>query len=164
MFFRQERLTRDGRSFRLVKFRTMIVNAEKDGQRLAEEHDRRITRAGAVLRKTRLDELPQLWNVLRGDMSLVGPRPECPALAEEYEKTLPEFAYRLKVKAGITGMAQVYGDYATSPRDKLLMDIMYIEGYSFSLDLRLLLMTIRTLCLTEKTKGVARKKTGEEKA
>lgn len=154
VFFRQQRLTRDGEVFELIKFRTMIVDAEKDGQRLAEKNDSRITKVGAVLRKTRLDELPQLWNVLKGDMSLVGPRPECPALATEYEKTLPEFSYRLKVKAGITGMAQVYGNYATAPRDKLLMDIMYIEEYTLSLDLKLLLLTVRTLCLPEKTAGV----------
>ena len=154
VFFTQQRLTRDGKIFELVKFRTMIVDAEKDGQRLAEKNDSRITPVGAVLRRTRLDELPQLWNVLKGDMSLVGPRPECPALAAEYEKTLPEFSYRLKVKAGITGMAQVYGDYATAPRDKLLMDIMYIEEYTPSLDLKLMLLTLRTLCLPEKTEGV----------
>ena len=154
VFFRQQRLTRDGKVFELIKFRTMVVDAEKDGQRLAAKNDSRITKVGSVLRKTRLDELPQLWNVLKGDMSLVGPRPECPALASEYEKTLPEFSYRLKVKAGITGMAQVYGNYATAPRDKLLMDIMYIEEYTLSLDLKLLLLTIRTLCLPEKTAGV----------
>ena len=154
VFFRQERLTLRGRTFRLIKFRTMVVNAEKGGQRLAVEGDERITRVGALLRRTRIDELPQLWNVLRGDMALVGPRPECPALAEEYEKTLPEFSYRLKVRAGLTGVAQVYGDYATSPRDKLLMDIMYIENYTTSLDLKLLLLTVRALFLTDKTRGV----------
>ena len=154
VIFRQQRLSRDGKLFELVKFRTMVVDAEKDGQCLAKKNDSRITRVGAVLRRTRLDELPQLWNVLKGEMSLVGPRPECPALAAEYEKTLPEFSYRLKVKAGITGMAQVYGNYATAPGDKLLMDIMYIEEYTPSLDLKLLLLTLRTLCLPEKTAGV----------
>ena len=161
VFFAQERLTLGGKTFRLVKFRTMIPDAEKHGQRLASERDERITPVGRILRKTRLDELPQLWNVLRGDMSLVGPRPEVPALAAEYEKTLPEFGYRLKVRAGITGVAQVYGDYATTPRDKLLMDIMYIEDYTPSLDLKLLLLTVRALFLTEKTRGVAET---EEKA
>lgn len=161
-FFRQERLTRDGKIFRLVKLRTMRMDAEKNGQKLAEYNDPRITRVGAVLRKTRLDELPQLWNVLKGDMSLVGPRPEVPALTEEYEKTLPEFRYRLKVKAGITGMAQVYGDYTTTPRDKLLMDIMYIEEYTLSLDVKLLFLTLRTLFLTEKTDGVVTEETGTE--
>ena len=131
-----------------------MVDAERGGQRLAEKGDPRITPVGRVLRKTRLDELPQLWNVLKGDMSLVGPRPECPSLAEQYEQALPEFSYRLKVKAGITGMAQVYGDYTTSPRDKLLMDVMYIEDYTPSLDVELLLLTLRTLFITEKTDGV----------
>lgn len=159
-FFRQERLTLDGKRFWLVKLRTMRMDAEKNGQKLAEKNDPRITRVGAVLRKCRLDELPQLWNVLRGEMSLVGPRPECPALAEEYEKTLPEFGYRLKVKAGITGMAQVYGNYATTPRDKLLMDIMYIEDYTLSLDVKLLFLTVRTLFLTEKTDGVEKETKG----
>ena len=168
-FFRQERLTRDGKTFLLVKLRTMRMDAEKNGQKLAELNDPRITRVGALLRRTRLDELPQLWNVLKGDMSLVGPRPEVPALAEEYEKTLPEFSYRLKVKAGITGMAQVYGDYTTTPRDKLLMDIMYIEEYTFSLDVKLIFLTLRTLFLTEKTDGVvteeaAERQGGEAKA
>ena len=154
VFFRQERLTRGGRSFELVKFRTMVNDAEKDGQRLATVNDDRITPAGRILRRTRLDELPQLWNVLKGDMSLVGPRPECPALTEEIEKDLPAFRYRLKVKAGITGMAQVYGNYATSPRDKLLMDVMYIEEFTPSLDLKILLLTLRALFFPEKTEGV----------
>lgn len=154
VFFRQERLTKDGKVFRIVKLRTMVTDAEKNGQKLAEKNDPRITRVGAFLRKFRIDELPQLWNVLAGDMSLVGPRPECPSIAAENEKTLPEFRYRLKVKAGITGMAQVYGCYDSSPRDKLLMDLMYIEEYTFSLDVTLLLLTVRTIFLTEKTEGV----------
>ena len=161
VFFRQERLTRDGRVFRIVKLRTMVTDAEKYGQKLAEKDDPRITRVGAFLRKTRLDELPQLWNVLVGDMALVGPRPECPAIAAGYEKELPEFRYRLKVKAGITGMAQVYGSYDTAPRDKLLMDIMYIEEYTFSLDVTLLLLTVRALFLTEKTEGVEKEEENE---
>ena len=161
VFFRQERLTKDGRVFRIVKLRTMVTDAEKYGQKLAEKDDPRITRVGSVLRRTRLDELPQLWNVLVGDMTLVGPRPECPSIAAAYEKELPEFRYRLKVKAGITGMAQVYGSYDTSPRDKLLMDIMYIEEYTFSLDITLLLLTVRTLFLTEKTEGVEKEEEDE---
>lgn len=155
VFFRQERLTRDGRVFRIFKFRSMVVDAERQGQRLATEHDSRITPVGRVLRKLRLDEFPQLLNVLAGDMSLVGPRPECPAIAARYEKTLPEFAYRLKVKAGITGFAQVYGNYATDPADKLLMDIMYIERSNAVLDMTLILLTIRALFMTDKTKGAA---------
>ena len=153
VFFRQERLTRNGEVFKMLKFRSMREDAEMAGQRLATENDARITPVGRVLRKYRIDELPQFLNVLRGEMSLVGPRPECPAIAAEYEKELPEFAYRLKVKAGITGYAQVYGDYATEPVDKLLMDIMYIEKSSLMLDLNLVLLTLRTLFLTDKTKG-----------
>lgn len=153
VLFRQERLTINGRVFRIFKFRSMVVDAEKSGQRLAEQNDSRITPVGKLLRKTRMDELPQLINVLIGDMSLVGPRPECPSIAAEYEKTLPQFSYRLKVKAGITGYAQVYGSYTTSPKDKLLMDLMYIEGWSFSLDINLFLLTLRTLFMTEKTLG-----------
>lgn len=153
VFFRQERLTRDGKIFRIFKFRSMVVDAEKDGQRLASEHDDRITPVGRVLRKLRIDELPQFLNVLSGEMSLVGPRPEVPSLAAEYEKTLPNFSYRLKVKAGITGYAQVYGNYATDPEDKLLMDIMYIESSGLVLDINLILLTIRTLFMTGKTAG-----------
>ncbi len=153
VLFRQDRLTIHGRVFRIFKFRSMVVDAEKDGQRLAEQNDSRITPVGKLLRKTRMDELPQLINVLIGDMSIVGPRPECPSIAAEYEKTLPQFSYRLKVKAGITGYAQVYGSYTTSPKDKLLMDLMYIEGWSFLLDINLFLLTLRTLFMTEKTRG-----------
>lgn len=153
VLFRQERLTRDGKLFCIFKFRSMVTDAERDGQRLASEHDARVTRVGRVLRKSRLDELPQLWNVLLGDMSLVGPRPECPAIAARYEKQLPEFAYRLKVKAGITGYAQVFGDYTTAPADKLMMDIMYIEQHDIVVDINILLLTIRALFITEKTRG-----------
>lgn len=162
VLFRQERLTRDGKLFCILKFRSMVPDAERDGQRLAEEHDARVTRVGHMLRKTRLDELPQLFNVLWGDMSLVGPRPECPSIAARYEKQLPEFAYRLKVKAGITGYAQVYGDYATDPADKLMMDIMYIEQHDIVVDLNIMLLTIRALFMTDKTRG--RKEQVEAKA
>lgn len=157
VFFRQERLTQDGRVFRIIKFRSMVVNAEKEGQRLASEHDDRITPVGKVIRRLRIDELPQFFNVLKGDMSLVGPRPECPSIAKEYEKWLPDFAYRLKVKAGITGYAQVYGNYATHPADKLMMDIMYIEKSNIVLDINLILLTARALFMTDKTKGKTEK-------
>ena len=157
VFFRQERLTQDGRVFRIIKFRSMVVNAEKEGQRLASEHDDRITPVGKVIRRLRIDELPQFFNVLKGDMSLVGPRPECPSIAKEYEKWLPDFAYRLKVKAGITGYAQVYGNYATHPADKLMMDIMYIEKSYIVLDINLILLTARALFMTDKTKGKTEK-------
>lgn len=155
VLFRQERLTRDGKVFKICKFRSMRVGAENepDGLRLATEHDERVTRVGRVIRKLRVDELPQLFNVLGGSMSLVGPRPECPSVAAEYEKKLPAFSYRLKVKAGITGYAQVFGNYDTSPEDKLLMDIMYIEQLSVRTDLSLLFLTLRVLFMTNKTKG-----------
>lgn len=145
VFYRQKRLTRDGKVFDVLKFRSMIPDAEANGVAvLASEHDARITRTGAVLRRFRLDELPQLLNILRGDMSLVGPRPERPELAAEIERTCPEFVCRLQVKAGLTGYAQVTGAYDTEPIDKLKMDLMYIEQYSFLRDLQILLMTLKT--------------------
>ena len=126
--YKQVRLTKDGRKFKILKFRSMRVDAEKySGAVLsAGEHDPRITKVGRVIRACRLDELPQLINILKGDMSLVGPRPERPEIAAEYEKELPEFSLRLQVKAGLTGYAQVYGKYNTTPYDKLLMDLTYI--------------------------------------
>ncbi len=144
VFFKQKRLTEGGREFYVYKFRSMVINAEKNGPQLATEDDDRITKVGKILRKCRVDELPQLFNILRGEMSVVGPRPERPELAEQYEKTMPEFEFRLHVKAGLTGYAQVTGLYDTVPYDKLKMDLMYIENYSVFLDLRILLMTLKT--------------------
>lgn len=146
VFYKQKRLTIDGREFDIYKFRSMIVNAEKSGTpQLASEHDPRITPVGRFLRKVRFDELPQLINILKGEMSVVGPRPERPELSELYKKEMPEFEFRLKVKAGLTGYAQVTGVYDTSPYDKLKMDLMYIENYSFRMDLQIILMTIKTM-------------------
>ena len=146
VFFRQKRLTLNGKVFDVYKFRSMIVNAEAgSGPQLAEKDDPRITPVGRFLRKTRLDELPQLLNILKGDMSVVGPRPERPELTEEYKKEMPEFGFRLKVKAGLTGYAQVTGAYDTTPYDKLKMDLMYIERYSFRMDIQIILMTIKTM-------------------
>jgi len=133
-----------GKEFNVYKFRSMVVNAEAAGPQLATEEDHRITKAGKFLRKYRLDEIPQLLNILKGDMSVVGPRPERPELAQQYEKTMPEFEFRLHVKAGLTGYAQVIGLYDTAPYDKLKMDLMYIESYSLLLDLRIILMTLKT--------------------
>ena len=144
VIFKQKRLTYHGKEFYVYKFRSMVVDAEKSGPQLAKENDSRITKVGRILRKCRLDELPQLINILRGDMSVVGPRPERPELAEEYEKTMPEFEFRLQVKAGLTGYAQVTGLYDTLPYDKLKMDLMYIENYSIFMDLRIILMTLKT--------------------
>ena len=146
VFYKQKRLTLHGREFYVYKFRSMIVDAEKDGKaRLATEEDERITPVGKILRKFRVDEFPQLLNILKGDMSVVGPRPERPELTEEYKKEMPEFGFRLKVKAGLTGYAQVTGAYDTTPYDKLKMDLMYIENYSIRLDLQIILMTIKTM-------------------
>ena len=155
VFYRQKRLTRDGEVFDILKFRTMRTDAEKDGiARLAGEHDDRITRIGHILRATRLDELPQVLNILHGEMSMVGPRPERPEIAAEYEKEIPEFSMRLKVKAGLTGYAQIYGMYNTTPYDKLKLDLSYIRNYSFFQDLKLIFMTPKIMLMKEKTEGV----------
>ena len=155
IFYKQTRLTIHGTTFELYKFRSMIVNAESDGiARLAKANDSRITPLGKILRRYRLDELPQLINILKGEMSIVGPRAERPEIAAQYEKDIPEFAYRLKVKAGLTGYAQVLGRYNTTPYDKLMWDLMYIESYSLLMDLKIIMMTIKILFLPESTSGV----------
>lgn len=154
VFYSQVRLTQGGRRFKVLKFRSMIQEAESHGARLAAEHDDRITPVGRFLRKFRIDELPQLINILKGDMSFVGPRPERPELAEKYQETMPEFRYRLKVKAGLTGYAQVMGKYNTTPYDKLKMDMMYIEHQSLHEDLKLVITTIRTLFVPDASEGV----------
>lgn len=152
VLYKQKRLTIDGKEFYVYKFRSMIVDAEKNGvPQLCSEEDDRITPVGKILRKFRLDELPQILNILKGEMSVVGPRPERPELTEEYEKEMPEFGYRLKVKAGLTGYAQVTGVYDTSPYDKLKMDLMYIENYSLRMDLQIILMTLKTMLFPGKT-------------
>lgn len=146
VLYRQKRLTIDSKEFYVYKFRSMIVDAEKNGiPQLAEDNDNRITPVGKILRKFRIDEFPQLFNILKGEMSVVGPRPERPELTAEYIKEMPEFEYRLKVKAGLTGYAQVTGVYDTSPYDKLKMDLMYIENYSLRMDLQIILMTLKTM-------------------
>ena len=153
---KQVRLTQGGKEFEVYKFRSMIKDAEKDGiARLSAEGDVRVTPIGKVIRKTRLDELPQLFNILKGEMSLVGPRPERPQIAEEYRAYMPEFDYRLKVKGGLTGYAQIFGKYNTTPYDKLKLDLMYIENYSVWLDLKLIIMTIKIVFMKESTEGVA---------
>lgn len=155
VLYKQERLTKNRKIFMIYKFRTMVVDAEKmSGPILASEKDSRILPIGRILRATRLDELPQILNILNGDMSLVGPRPERPMLAAEIEKNIPEFAYRLKVKAGLTGYAQVYGKYNTTSYDKLKLDLMYIRKYSLLLDLKLIMMTPKIMLLKESTEGV----------
>lgn len=156
VFYKQCRLTKDGKEFDVLKFRSMRVDAEKDGvARLSTgEKDDRITPVGRVIRKVRIDELPQLINILKGEMTIVGPRPERPEIAAQYEEELPEFALRLQAKAGLTGYAQVYGKYNTTPYDKLQMDLMYISKPSILEDLRIIFATIKILFVPESTEGV----------
>lgn len=132
----------------------MITDSERNGARLAKEHDNRITPVGRVIRRLHFDELPQLFNILKGDMAFVGPRPERKEITEEYSREIPEFPYRLKVKAGLTGYAQVYGQYNTLPYDKLKLDLTYITNYSLWLDIKLIILTVRILFQKEKTEGV----------
>lgn len=161
VLFKQKRYTKDGKVFNILKFRSMIVDAEKDGEVIpAEDNDPRITPVGKVIRKIRMDELPQLFNILKGDMSVVGPRPERVEHVDMYSEQIPEFRYRLKVKGGLTGYAQVLGKYNTSPYDKLRLDLIYIENYSLLLDLKLMLTTIKILFKPESTEGFNK---GDEK-
>ena len=155
-FYKQKRLTKDGKVFEILKFRSMRVDAEKySGAVLsAGENDPRITKVGRIIRACRLDELPQLLNILKGDMSLVGPRPERPELQKEIEKEVPEFGLRLQAKAGLTGYAQVYGKYNTTFYDKLLMDLMYISKPSILEDFTIMLATVKILTSKESTEGV----------
>lgn len=156
-FYRQKRLTKDGRVFEILKFRSMRMDAEKDGvARLSSgEADPRITKVGKFIRACRFDELPQLINILKGDMSIVGPRPERPEIAMQYKEYLPEFDLRLQCKCGLTGFAQVYGQYNTTPYDKLLMDLMYIANPSMAEDLKICFATVKILFMPESTEGVA---------
>lgn len=155
VFYKQERLTLGNKTFMIYKFRTMIIDAEKmSGPVLATDKDPRIIPIGRILRATRMDELPQLINILKGDMSIVGPRPERPLIAREIEKKIPEFSFRLKVKAGLTGYAQVYGKYNTMSYDKLKLDLTYIRKYSLLLDFKLIILTPKILFIKESTEGV----------
>ncbi len=157
VFYKQVRLTKNGKRFMIHKFRSMRVDAEKDGvARLSSgDNDDRITPVGRFIRKCRIDELPQLIDILSGNLSVVGPRPERPEIAEEYMKEIPEFQLRLQAKAGLTGYAQVYGKYNTTPYDKLQMDLMYIANPSFAEDIRICFATIKILFTSESTEGVA---------
>lgn len=155
VFYKQIRCTIGQRKFYIMKFRSMRVDAEKDGvARLASKNDSRITPIGKFIRATRIDELPQLLNILKGDMSFIGPRPERPEIIAQYMEDMPEFAFRMKVKAGLAGYAQVYGKYNTTPYDKLKLDLTYIEQYSVWLDLKLMLLTLKILIKPESTEGV----------
>ena len=157
MFYKQKRLTKNRKEFYIHKFRSMRVDAEKDGvARLSTgEKDDRITPVGRIIRKVRIDELPQLIDILVGNLSIVGPRPERPEIAEQYEKEMPEFKLRLQVKAGLTGYAQVYGQYNTTPYDKLQMDLIYIANTSVLEDLKICFATVKILFMPESTEGVA---------
>jgi len=154
VLYKQTRFTKDKKIFTIYKFRSMSVDAEKKGVRLASKKDSRITPIGRLIRRTHIDETMQLFNVLKGDMSIVGPRPERPEIFEKYSKSIPEFEFRLKVKAGITGYAQVHGKYNTTPIDKLKLDLLYIERYSFLLDIKLMLLTFRILFSEDSTEGI----------
>ena len=156
VFYKQERLTKGGKKFWIHKFRSMCVDAEKDGKaRLSTgDKDDRITPVGHVIRKFRIDELPQLIDIIHGDLSIVGPRPEREEIALEYEKEIPEFHLRLQAKAGLTGYAQVYGKYNSTPYDKLQMDLMYIANPSFIEDLKICLATVKILFIPESTEGI----------
>ncbi len=162
VFFKQKRCTLDGKVFQIHKFRSMIVDAEKEGVSVpASEKDPRITPVGNIIRATRLDELPQIFDILSGNMSLVGPRPERVEHVEKYTKDIPEFAYRLKVKGGLTGYAQIFGKYNTTAYDKLKLDLMYIQNYSILLDIKLILMTIKIIFMKESTEGFDEKQINE---
>lgn len=161
VLFRQRRMTQDGCSFTIYKFRTMRQGTAAVSARVA---DARVTRVGRVLRLWRLDELPQLYNILRGDMSLVGPRPEMLENVALYQQELPEFRFRERMRAGLTGYAQIEGRYNTSPEDKLALDLMYIEGFSLWTDVKLLLRTVTVLFRPDSTQGFAPKETGKESA
>lgn len=154
VLYKQPRLTLNGKVFQIYKFRSMRVEAEKDGAQLAKKHDSRITPVGKVIRALHMDELPQIINIVKGEMSIVGPRPERPEIAEEYKKIIPEFDFRLKVKAGLTGYAQVHGKYNTTPYDKLKLDLYYIEHQSLLMDIELVLMTVKILFMKDNTEGV----------
>lgn len=155
VLYKQVRCTIGGREFKIMKFRSMKVDAEKDGvARLAAKNDSRITPVGKFIRAVRIDELPQLFNILMGDMSFIGPRPERPEIIKQYVEDMPEFVFRMKVKAGLAGYAQVYGKYNTTPYDKLKLDLSYIENYSVWLDIKLMLLTLKILIKAESTEGV----------
>ncbi len=146
IFFLQKRATVHGRVFEIIKFRTMRENVENFS---STQGDDRITKVGRIMRKYRIDEIPQFVNILKGDMSLVGPRPEMLENVADYEKDLPEFRFRLRMKAGLTGLAQIYGKYNTTSRDKLMLDLMYIENYSLIRDIQLLFQTVLVLFKAE---------------
>lgn len=155
VIYKQVRCTKNAKEYKIWKFRSMIVDAEKDGKaKLAADNDSRITPVGKWIRRFRIDELPQFFNILFGDMSVVGPRPERPELIAKNCEDMPEFAYRMRVKAGLTGYAQVYGRYNTSFYDKVKLDLIYVNNYSIAMDIRLIMMTLKIIFVKESTEGV----------
>lgn len=159
ILYSQVRVGRNEKEFKVYKFRTMRVDAEKlSGPMMSTENDSRITRLGRFMRATRLDELPQIWNVIVGDMSIVGPRPERPFFVEQFKKEIPEYVYRHNVKPGITGLAQVYGKYNTTPYDKLVYDLMYIQKCNVLNDLVIIIQTVRVLATKSATEGIGANK------
>lgn len=165
VLYKQIRCTAGGREFKILKFRSMKVDAEKDGvARLASKGDSRITPIGKFIRAVRIDEIPQLFNIIKGDMSFIGPRPERPEIIAQYVEEMPEFVFRMKMKAGLAGYAQVYGKYNTTPYDKLKLDLTYIENYSIWLDIKLMLLTIKILVKPESTEGVDANQTTASKS
>lgn len=162
VFFRQQRCTINGEKFMIIKFRSMIVDAEKDGKsHPAGAQDDRITKVGQVIRATRIDELPQLFNILYGEMSIVGPRPERVEHVHKYTSDIPEFAFRQKMKGGLTGYAQVYGKYNTTALDKLKLDLYYIMNYSFLLDVQIIFETVKVIFQKNSTEGFDQEKQRE---
>jgi len=154
VFFTQERATIHNKTFKLVKFRSMVKDAEKDtGAIWAMENDSRVTKVGKFLRRFWIDELPQLYNVLKGDMSMVGPRPERPVFIEEFSETIPDFHYRMTVKAGVTGLAQVLGKYSTSPENKIKFDLMYIRKAGFMYDIKIIAETVKKILIGTLKRG-----------
>lgn len=159
VFFKQKRCTVNGRVFEIIKFRSMVADAEKKGEVIpCTDHDPRITKVGGIIRRFRIDELPQIFNILKGDMAVVGPRPERVEHVKKYCEEVPEFAYRMRVKGGLTGYAQIFGKYNTSAYDKLKLDLMYIENQSFLLDLKMIMLTVKTLFTAESTEGFEEEK------
>ncbi len=163
VFYKQARITNDMKQFDILKFRSMIVNAEKDGPQPAIDNDSRITPVGKIIRELRIDELPQILNIIKGDMSIVGPRPERVEHVNKYSAQIPEFPCRYKVKGGLTGYAQVFGKYNTSAYNKLKMDLIYIQNYSLALDIKLIIMTVKILFNKESTEGFKETKKKDRK-
>lgn len=149
ILYKQVRVGKYGKPFTLYKLRSMRVDAEKFGARWAQENDPRILKIGKFIRKTRIDEIPQLFNILKGDMSIVGPRPERPMFTYQFEEETPGFINRLLVKPGLTGLAQVNGGYEMSHKEKLKWDIKYIEQQNLSLDMKIILKTVNVVLTGE---------------